>query len=90
MPKLKAFLFNDAKKYAPALEVKYVGGATPKLIVYDDDNAESVRVPLTDKDGAQIETLLRAHGVIAPVEAPPHDDDQKEALDIDEGAHTEL
>jgi len=62
LPKLKAFLFNEAKNYEN-LEVKYIAGLDPKIMFYNADDVVVDTQKISHHDTASMHELLTSKGI---------------------------
>jgi len=62
LPKLKAFLFDEAKFY-PELEVKYISGVDPKIMFYADGDRLLDTMDISQMDSESLNALLQGRGL---------------------------
>ncbi|VVC98582.1 unnamed protein product [Leptidea sinapis] len=61
LPEVKKFVMEDAPFYG-SLEVKFISGAPPELILLSDKNEELDRLPLSNLSRQECNDLLQSKG----------------------------
>jgi len=62
LPKLKAFVMNEAKHYEN-LEVKFIPGADPKIFFYDAKGNKLSEMGISHMDTPSLHELLASKGI---------------------------
>ncbi|XP_068629994.1 selenoprotein M-like [Battus philenor] len=61
LPEVKRFIFEDAPNYE-RLEVKFITGADPELILLNDGDQELERLPLAHLSRSECNELIQSKG----------------------------
>ncbi|XP_030034603.1 selenoprotein M-like [Manduca sexta] len=61
LPQVKQFVMDDAPKY-DRLEVKFISGAPPELVLLGDGDRELERLPLSQLNREECNELLQERG----------------------------
>ncbi|PRP85740.1 hypothetical protein PROFUN_06334 [Planoprotostelium fungivorum] len=64
LPKVKDFLLNEIKVYAPEVTVKWIPGHNPEIAFYNSEEKEIERLDLAKYDQAGLHKLLQERGFV--------------------------
>ncbi|XP_013195977.2 selenoprotein M [Amyelois transitella] len=63
LPEVKEFVLNDAPKYE-RVEVKFITGAPPELVLLGEADKELERIPLSELQRSECNELLQNRGFV--------------------------
>lgn len=64
---MKRFINEHLPSY-PDVEIKYIGGADPEMVLLSEDSTEVKRVPVSKLSEEEIMELLSSHGIVKRAE----------------------
>lgn len=81
MPEVRRFFYDSVLKreYGDQLDVKFVPGAPPELVLYDADDVEISRTAIGRMKFDELHELVQAHGFSKVVEPEEKEEEEEEA-----------